>query len=77
MKPTNNYPHQIMNNDQAFVETVETEGYSDIPLRDYLVFEWYAAQMELTVDYLLDEFSIDGNLILPSELVDYDYECAS
>ena len=44
---------------------------------DYQVFEWYAAQMDLTVDYLLDEFFIDGNLILPKELVHYDYECAS
>jgi len=66
-----------MNNDQDFVETVETGGYSDIPLRDYLVYEWYAAQMELTVDYLLDEFSINGELMVPRELVDYDYECAS
>jgi len=66
-----------MNNDQAFVETVETEGYSDIPLRDYQVFEWYAAQMELTVDYLLDEFLIDGTLVISKDLVDYDYECAS
>jgi len=44
---------------------------------DYQVFEWYAAQMDLTVDYLLDEFFIDGNLILPSELIAYDYECAT
>jgi hypothetical protein len=63
-----------MNNDQALVET---EGYSDIPLETYQMFEWYAAQMELTVDYLLDEFSINGELIVPSDLVNYDYECAS
>jgi hypothetical protein len=44
---------------------------------DYQVFEWYAAQMDLTVDYLLDEFFIDGTLILPSELVKYDYECVT
>ncbi len=55
---------------------VETEVY-EMPLEDYLVFEWYAAQMEMTVDYLLDEFSINGELIVPAELVPYDYECAS
>jgi len=44
---------------------------------DYQVFEWYAAQMELTVDYLLDEFLIDGTLVISKDLVDYDYECAS
>lgn len=62
-----------MNNDQTIVET---EIY-EMSLESYLEFEWYAAQMELTVDYLLDEFFIDGTLVLPSELVDYDYECDS
>ena len=52
---------------------VETEGY-ELPLEFYLKCEWYAAQMELTVDYMLDEFFVDGELIVPSELVDYDYE---
>ena len=74
MKPTNNYLHQIMNKDQVLMET---EHYSDIPLETYKMFEWYAAQMELTVDYLLDEFSINGVLITPRELVEYDYECDS
>ena len=74
MKPTNNYLHQIMNKDQVLMET---EHYSDIPLETYQMFEWYAAQMELTVDYLLDEFSINGVLITPRELVEYDYECDS
>jgi hypothetical protein len=55
---------------------VETEGY-EIPLETYLMFEWYAAQMEMTVDYLLDEFSINNKLIVPAELVPYDYECDS
>lgn len=55
---------------------VETEGY-EIPLETYLMFEWYAAQMEMTVDYLLDEFSINNELIVPKELVPYDYECDS
>ena len=53
------------------------QGDSVQMTEDYQVFEWYAAQMDLTVDYLLDEFFIDGNLILPKELVDYDYECAT
>jgi hypothetical protein len=34
-------------------QTVETEGY-ELHLEDYLKFEWYAAQLELTVDYFLD-----------------------
>lgn len=59
-----------------FMDFVETETY-EMPVETYLVCEWYAAQMEMTVDYLLDEFFIDGELVLPSELVDYDYECDS
>jgi hypothetical protein len=59
-----------MNNDQTIVET---ETY-EMPLETYLEFEWYAAQMEMTVDYLLDEFFIDDTLIVPPGLVDYNYE---
>lgn len=54
---------------------IETEGY-EIHVEDYLMFEWYANQMNITVDYLLDEFSTDTKLMLPDGIVDYDYECA-
>ena len=54
---------------------IETEGY-EIHVEDYLMFEWYANQMNITVDYLLDEFSTDTQLMLPDGIVDYDYECA-
>jgi hypothetical protein len=63
----------MSNNDQTIVET---EIY-EIPLEDYLIYEWYAAQMEVTVDYLLEEFYIGNELIVPDNLVDYDYECDS
>lgn len=59
-----------------FMDFVETEVY-EMPLEAYLEYEWYAAQMELTVDYFLDEFFIDGMLIIPFGLVAYDYECDS
>ena len=55
---------------------IETEGY-EIHIEDYLMFEWYANQMNITVDYLLDEFSMGTQLMLPDGIVDYDYECAS
>jgi len=54
---------------------IETEGY-EIHLEDYLMFEWYANQMNITVDYLLDEFSMGTQLMLPDDIVDYDYESA-
>ena len=70
--------------EELYGEEVAAEFYNDVAVvevsqmtEDYQVFEWYAAQMDLTVDYLLDEFFIDGNLILPSELVKYDYECVT
>ena len=44
---------------------------------DYQVFEWYAEQMEVTVDYILDEFYIQGHLLIPENYTPYDYECAS
>ena len=56
-------------------QIIETEGYK-IHIEDYLMFEWYANQMNITVDYLLDEFSTDTQLMLPDGIVDYDYECA-
>ena len=42
---------------------VETENYI-FPLDTYLEFEIIATLMECTVDYLLDEFYVDGELDL-------------
>lgn len=44
--------------------TVETEHY-ELPLDFFLKCEFIAAQLEITVDYLLDEFYDDGVLIVP------------
>lgn len=44
---------------------VETNNY-ELPLEFYLKCEYIAAQLEITVDYLLDEFYDDGQLIVPS-----------
>ena len=43
---------------------VETDNY-ELPLDFYLKCEFIAAQLEVTVDYLLDEFYDDGELIVP------------
>ena len=43
---------------------VETELY-ELPFEFYLKCEYIAAQLEITVDYLLDEFYDDGVLIVP------------
>ena len=43
---------------------VETEHY-ELPLDFFLKCEFIAAQLEITVDYLLDEFYDDGVLIVP------------
>ena len=43
---------------------VETEYY-ELPLDFYLKCEFIAAQLEITVDYLLEEFYDDGELIVP------------
>ena len=43
--------------------TVETEHY-ELDLDDFLQFEMIAAVAEVTVDYLLDEFFVDGQLNL-------------
>ena len=45
-------------------DIVETEGY-EMSLEVYLKCEYIAAQLEITVDYLLDEFYDDGQLIVP------------
>jgi len=44
-------------------DTVETENYV-LSVDDFLQFEMIAAMMEVTVDYLLDEFFVDGQLDL-------------
>ena len=54
-------------------DIVETEVY-EMPLEDYLEYEWYAAQLELTVDYFLDEFLLGDTLVLPTGIVAYNYE---
>ena len=46
-------------------DIVETEYY-ELPLDFFLKCEFIAAQLEVTVDYLLDEFYDDGQLIVPS-----------
>ena len=43
--------------------TVETEHY-EMELDSFLQLEMIASVMEVTVDYLLDEFAIDGQLNL-------------
>lgn len=43
---------------------VETDNY-ELPLDFYLKCEFIASQLEITVDYLLDEFYDDGELIVP------------
>ena len=55
---------------------IETDNY-EIPLEFYQKLEWYAEQMEVTVDYVLDEFFIQGHLLIPSSYTPYNYECAS
>ena len=45
-------------------DIVETEYY-ELPLDFFLKCEFIAAQLEITVDYLLDEFYDDGELIVP------------
>ena len=44
-------------------DTVETENYV-LDVDSFLQFEMIAAMMEVTVDYLLDEFFVDGQLNL-------------
>ena len=45
-------------------QTVETDSY-ELPLDFYLECEEIASKLELTVDYLIDEFFVDGALCLP------------
>lgn len=45
-------------------QMVETDRY-ELPLDFFLKCEFIAAQLEITVDYLLDEFYDDGVLIVP------------
>jgi len=56
-----------MNNDNTNIDmltnTVETEHY-EMELDSFLQLEMIASVMEVTVDYLLDEFAIDGELNL-------------
>ncbi len=54
-------------------DTVETNSY-EMPVEVYLEYEWYAAQLELTVDYFLDEFLLGDTLVLPTGIVAYNYE---
>jgi hypothetical protein len=57
----------MMNNDNTNIDmltnTVETEHY-EMELDSFLQLEMIASVMEVTVDYLLDEFAIDGELNL-------------
>ena len=64
MTSTSNFFNE-MNNDNTNIDmltnTVETEHY-ELDLDDFLQLEMIAAMMEVTVDYLLDEFCMDGEL---------------
>ena len=57
----------MMNNENTNIDmltnTVETEHY-EMELDSFLQLEMIASVMEVTVDYLLDEFAIDGQLNL-------------
>ena len=54
----------LMENIDFLTQTVETDAY-ELPLEFYLECETIASKLELTVDYLLDEFFVDGSLCLP------------
>lgn len=44
-------------------QTVETEGY-EMSVDSWVKLEKIASELELTVDYLLDEFVVDGQIDL-------------
>lgn len=56
-----------MNNNETEIDmltnTVETEYY-EFEINTFIQLEGIAAVMEITVDYLLDEFAVDGKLNL-------------
>jgi hypothetical protein len=52
-----------MENIDFLTQTVETDVY-ELPLEFYLECEAIASKLELTVDYLIDEFFVDGALQL-------------
>ena len=57
--------NDYMNNDNTNIDmltnTVETEYY-EIELDKFIQLEGIAAKMEVTVDYLLEEFCVNGEL---------------
>ena len=55
---------------------IETNYYS-VPQHFHEKLLWYAEQLSVSVDYLLDEFYADGTLCVPESCTDYDYECDS
>ena len=62
-----NFIYNDMNNDNNEIDmltnTVETDHY-ELDLDHFIQLEGIAAMMEVTVDYLLDEFFVDGQLNL-------------
>jgi hypothetical protein len=52
-----------MENIDFLTQTVETDAY-ELPLEFYLECEAISSVLELTVDYLIDEFFVDGQLDL-------------
>ena len=61
---TSNFFNDYENtNMDLLTDTVETEHYV-LDVDNFLQFEMIAAMMEVTVDYLLDEFFVDGQLNL-------------
>ena len=59
----NDYIYNENTNIDMLTNTVETDNYV-LDVDDFLQFEMIAAMMEVTVDYLLDEFFVDGQLNL-------------
>jgi len=59
----NDYSYNENTNMDLLTDTVETENYV-LDVDSFLQFEMIAAMMEVTVDYLLDEFFVDGQLNL-------------
>ena len=59
----NDYIHNENTNIDMLTNTVETDNYV-LDVDSFLQFEMIAAMMEVTVDYLLDEFFVDGQLNL-------------
>lgn len=52
-------------------QTVETDVY-ELPLKFFLKCESLASKLELTVDYVIAEFFIDGKFQMKDEVLFFD-----